>query len=111
MKSRSKIFYSSKNTNKTSLFQEPFEIDVGQLITIPADEEFLPMQLANGEVAFEFGFVGDNEKSLKQFKLIASDFDPKRVSLSENKNSSNQKRCRIRNCFIKLCRMLKCHYK
>ena len=85
------IFYSSKNTKKTSLLTEPFEINVGQLITLPSDDKFLPMSLENGEVSFEFGFSGDNEKSLKQFNLIASNFDPKKVNISESDNFENIK--------------------
>ena len=58
------IFYESANSPKTSLFEEPIDINVGQLITIPSDDDFIPMELQNGTVSFEFGFYGEEEKIL-----------------------------------------------
>lgn len=82
------IFYESANSPKTSLFEEPIDISVGQLITIPSEEEFIPMELQNGKVSFEFGFYGEEEKFLSKFNLIAQEFNNKDIS-SVNFDNSN----------------------
>ena len=80
------IFYSSVETDRTSLLEKPIEVGSGDLITFPSEDEFIPMELTNGNVLFEFGFSGDNEKSITQLNLIASDFHFKNsnISLSDN---------------------------
>ena len=73
------IFYESANSPKTSLFEEPIDINVGQLITIPSDDDFIPMELQNGTVSFEFGFYGEEDKILSKFNLIAQENVTKKI--------------------------------
>ncbi len=82
------IFYESANSPKTSLFEEPIDINVGQLITIPSDDDFIPMELQNGTVSFEFELYGEEEKILSKFNLIAQEFNNKDIS-SVNFDNSN----------------------
>ena len=84
------IFYESANSPKTSLFEEPIDINVGQLITIPSDDDFIPMELQNGTVSFEFGFYGEEEKFLSKFNLIAQEnFTKKIKSISKEGSPKN----------------------
>lgn len=84
------IFYESENSPKTSLFEEPIDINVGQLITIPSDDDFIPMELQNGTVSFEFGFYGEEEKILSKFNLIAQENVTKKIkSISKEGSPKN----------------------
>lgn len=81
------IFYTSSETDRTSLFEKPIEVGIGDLVTIPSEDEFIPMELNNGNVLFEFGFSGDNEKSITQLNLIATDFHSKNSNISFSDNT------------------------
>ena len=56
------IFYESANSPKTSLFEEPIDINVGQLITFPSDDDFIPMELQNGTVSLNLDFTEKKKK-------------------------------------------------
>jgi hypothetical protein len=81
------IFYQSASSPKTSLFEKPINIDIGQLITIPSEDNFIPMELQNGVVSFEFGFYGEEEKILSKFNLIAQEFENKDINSVNFDNS------------------------
>ena len=79
------IYYSSEATDRTSLLKEPLEVGVGDLIVLPAADSYFPMDLQQGNVHFEFGFIGDSEKIIKTYNFYAHDLDKKDFSnLTDN---------------------------
>ena len=56
------IFYSSSGSERSSILNEPIPVSPGQLITLHSEDEYLPMELSEGKVSFEFAFKSNNEK-------------------------------------------------
>ncbi len=73
------ILYESATTKKSSILNEPLSINPGQLLTLPGDDSFLPMELSEGNVKFEFAFVSESEKIIKGYNFYAIQPNPKRI--------------------------------
>ena len=73
------ILYESATSKKSSILNEPLSINPGQLLTLPGDDSFLPMELSEGNVKFEFAFMSESEKIIRGYNFYAIQPDPKRI--------------------------------
>ena len=84
------IFYQSSNSSKSSLLTEPISVSPGQLITLPSEDAFLPMELSEGMVSFEFAFKSNSEKTLRGFNFYATEPENKKIAKNSSENSSKK---------------------
>tara|TARA_B110000259_G_C14016731_1_gene401571 strand:- start:49 stop:1632 length:1584 start_codon:yes stop_codon:yes gene_type:complete len=83
------IYYQSEATERASLLIEAIKVDVGDLIILPSNDSYFPMNLKQGNVQFEFGFIGESEKIIKTFDFFAHNLETKDFSNSNSKPVSS----------------------
>ncbi len=84
------IFYSSSGSERSSILNEPIPVSPGQLITLPSEDEYLPMELSEGKVSFEFAFKSNNEKTLRGFNFFATEPENKEIKNQSNETGSKK---------------------
>ena len=78
------IYYSSSSTERSSLLKEKMPIKVGELLTLPSNNEYFSLDVEEGIVSFEFGFTGQSQTTIKNIDFYAQDLQENPTNINTN---------------------------